>query len=301
MYSFSPARPSSQVFYHHGALTERFRRLWGRSSLVCTQILEGETHTTTETHNSLVCTTDRPRTVHCLSPHDMTYHNVLVVALLVSRTAAWGPDSPIAKFWSSGSVQLIETSHSDIFFTGQDVLLDASEIVKALDIMRNNSEFMWQHECILFLRVFVELHPEREAELVQRMREGRFDIGATFTEGFEGSMYNEALVRQMYEGRKWFVERYPGIDSAAVAFHQDAPLRSLQMPQVYSRAGVRYLKASRFSDKIFRWAAPDGSSLLAYEEFHYYVRVQRQLERARAGSLLILPDLGRGAHGRVAQ
>ena len=111
---------------------------------------------------------------------------------------------------------------------------------------------------------------EREQELAQRMREGRFDIGATFTEGFESSMYNEALVRQMYEGRKWYVERYPGIRSAVVAFHQDAPLRALQIPQVYSKAGVQYLKASRFSDKIFRWAAPDGSSLLAFEEFHYY-------------------------------
>jgi alpha-mannosidase len=195
-------------------------------------------------------------------------HALLVASLLPDRARAWGPGSPTANFWVNGSVHLIEVSHSDIFFTGRDILLDGSEIAKALDIMRNDSSFKWQHECMLFLRSFIELYPEREQEVVQRLREGRFDIGATFTEGFESSMYNEALVRQMYEGRKWFVERYPGIDSAVVAFHQDAPLRALQMPQVYSKAGVRYLKASRFSDKIFRWASPDGSSLLAFEEFH---------------------------------
>ena len=38
---------------------------------------------------------------------------------------------------------------------------------------------------------------------------------------------------------------------------------------MYAKAGVRFLKASRYSDGIFRWEAPDGSSLLAYEEYHY--------------------------------
>lgn len=40
-------------------------------------------------------------------------------------------------------------------------------------------------------------------------------------------------------------------------------------PKVYAKAGVRFLKGSRYGDGIFRWASPDGSSLLAYEEYHY--------------------------------
>jgi hypothetical protein len=42
-------------------------------------------------------------------------------------------------------------------------------------MMQNSSTFQWQHECILFLRAYVEMYPEREWELVARMAEGRFD------------------------------------------------------------------------------------------------------------------------------
>ena len=44
----------------------------------------------------------------------------------------------------------------------------------------------------LFLRIYVEMYPEREPELLLRMSEGRFDIGGTFTEGYESSMLNES-------------------------------------------------------------------------------------------------------------
>jgi allantoicase len=44
----------------------------------------------------------------------------------------------------------------------------------------------------LFLRVYVEMYPQREEELVLRMSEGRFDIGGTWTEGYESSMLNES-------------------------------------------------------------------------------------------------------------
>ncbi len=55
--------------------------------------------------------------------------------------------------------------------------------------------------------------------------------------------------------RKWFVERYPGIDSA-VGKPSTRMLRCVRSrcPRSMARTGVRYLKASRFSDKIFRWA-----------------------------------------------
>lgn len=82
-------------------------------------------------------------------------------------------------------------------------------------------------------------------------------------------MYNEILVRQMYEGRKWFVERYPEVDSARVAFQQDCPAKALQTAQIYNRSGIAYFKASRLGDVIFRWAAPDGSSVLAFEQVDY--------------------------------
>lgn len=138
---------------------------------------------------------------------------------------------------------VLEVSHSDIFWlgNGNDMKVDSDNIAKALDMMKTDSEFAWQHECMVILRAFLAYYPDRRDELVQRMSEGRFDIGATFSEPLEETLYGELLVRQMYLGRKWFVDNFPGVDSAVVAFHQDGPLRALQMPQIYAKAGVKYV------------------------------------------------------------
>eukprot|EP01060_Flectonema_neradi_P020177 TRINITY_DN27698_c0_g1_i1.p1 TRINITY_DN27698_c0_g1~~TRINITY_DN27698_c0_g1_i1.p1 ORF type:complete len:1128 (+),score=218.92 TRINITY_DN27698_c0_g1_i1:491-3385(+) len=149
--------------------------------------------------------------------------------------------------------------------------MDSNDIATMLNIMNQNPYFVSQHECIIFWRAFLSYYPEREDELVARVKDRRFDIGGTFTEGFEEMMYNELMVRQIYNGRKWFIERYPELENltAQVAFHQDGPLRALQMPQVYKKSGLKYLKASRLSDNFFKWASPDGSYLIAFEETHY--------------------------------
>ena len=191
-------------------------------------------------------------------------------------TCSTPPDS----WWAGGEVHLVEVSHSDVGWLGvgmpswglpyPDLIDDTMNIAASLDMMAKDPAFSWQHECMLFLRVFVEMYAEREAELVARIAEGRFDIGGTFTEGLESTQLNELMARQMYSGRKWFVERYPGLDSGVVAFHQDGPLRAIQAPQVWAKSGMRYLKSSRWSDQVLAWhGADDDSSVLAMTEVHY--------------------------------
>jgi hypothetical protein len=182
---------------------------------------------------------------------------------------------PVDPLWmrAGAQVHLVEVSHSDIFWLGtdDDVEIDARNINASLALMAANPKFVWQHECILFLRIYVEMYgPEAEAALIARIAEGRFDIGGTFTEGFESTMVNEVLARQMYVGRKWFVERYPALDSAVVAFHQDGPLRAIQMPQVYAKAGMRYMKPSRLAEDVILWAGLDGASgLISFPQWQY--------------------------------
>lgn len=181
---------------------------------------------------------------------------------------------PVDPIWATpgATVHLAQVSHSDIFWLGtqDDVLVDAANINASLALMSANPAFIWQHECMLFLRVYVEMYPAAEAALIARISEGRFDIGGTFTEGFESSMLNELLARQMYLGRKWFVERYPALESAVVAFHQDGPLRAAQMPQVYYKAGIKYLKPSRLAEDIVHWKGLDaGPGLIAFPQWQY--------------------------------
>jgi Glycosyl hydrolases family 38 N-terminal domain len=188
-----------------------------------------------------------------------------------------GPPDP---FWRDGEVHLVEASHSDVGWLGvgmpswglpfPDLVDDTMNIAASLDMMAADPGFAWQHECMLFMRCFVDMYPQREAELISRIAEGRFDIGGTFTEGLESTQLNELMARQMYTGRKWFVERYGALDSAVVAFHQDGPLRALQAPQVWKKSGMRYLKSSRWSDQTLAWCgADDVSCVLAMTEVHY--------------------------------
>lgn len=108
-------------------------------------------------------------------------------------------NSTLSAFWQNGKVVVLEVAHSDILWLGRtnDMKLDASQIAMALDMMKVDPSFAWQHEDMIIFRAFLAFYPEREAELVQRMQEGRFDIGATFTEPFEETLYNELLLRQV--------------------------------------------------------------------------------------------------------
>ena len=183
------------------------------------------------------------------------------------------PPPNVSAFWGgpNAEVHLIEISHSDIYWLGQadDMRIDSAEIAQALDLMATHPRFKWNHECILFVRAFIEFFPEREAEMVQRLQEKRLDFGATFSQPFEAPLYNEVLIRQLYEGRKWFVERYPEVDSARVAFQQDSPAKSLQSFQILNKSGIPFLKASRIGEEIYNWASPDGSTTLTFEQVDY--------------------------------
>lgn len=113
-------------------------------------------------------------------------------------------NSTLSAFWQNGKVVVLEVAHSDILWLGRtnDMKLDASQIAMALDMMKADPSFAWQHEDMIIFRAFLAFYPEREAELVQRMQEGRFDIGATFTEPFEETLYNELLLRQVRRAGK---------------------------------------------------------------------------------------------------
>jgi pimeloyl-ACP methyl ester carboxylesterase len=58
-----------------------------------------------------------------------------------------------------------------------DVELDATNINASLALMAATPRVVWQHECILFLRVYVEMYgAEAERALIARIAEGRFGL-----------------------------------------------------------------------------------------------------------------------------
>lgn len=184
-------------------------------------------------------------------------------------------EAPIPDDWGyfrNGTIHIIQSSHQDIAWmdTPEYCRTERIEdiIIPALDIMREDPNFTFEMEQTLNLMEFLEAHPERRDEVIERYKEGRFVWGATYNQPYEGLASGEQLVRQAYYGRKWIRENLPGCDGRT-ANNVDVPGRTMQMPQILAKSGIRNLFVSRMREGLYDWYSPDGSSVLTYTPGNY--------------------------------
>ena len=171
-----------------------------------------------------------------------------------------------------GHLHIISSSHQDIAWMDSPekciVFRDTNCITPALAMMAKDPAYSFTMENMLNLMEYVERHPERAGEIARLTREGRMEWGATFNQPYESLYSGEQLIRQAYFGRLWIKRNFPGAD-ARVYFNPDVPGRAAQMPQILAKAGIPYLVMSRYHEGFYRWASPDGTSVLAYSPGHY--------------------------------
>lgn len=182
------------------------------------------------------------------------------------------PAGPQSLYFNNGSVFIVSSSHQDTAWMDTPAACRQYRIehviLPALELMRNNPDYTFCMEGTLHLMEFLGAHPERRDEIIQRMKEGRLEFGATFNEPYESWLSGEELVRETYFGRRWIKKNLPGCD-ARVAFNPDPPGRSLQMQQILSKAGIPYMFISRYHEGLYRWQSPDGTGVLLYSPGHY--------------------------------
>ncbi len=171
-----------------------------------------------------------------------------------------------------GRLHIISSSHQDIAWMDSPekciAFRDTNCITPALAMMAKDPAYSFTMENMLNLREYLERHPERAEEIGRLTREGRMEWGATFNQPYESLLTGEQLVRQTYFGRLWLKRTVPGAD-ARVYFNPDVPGRAAQMPQILAKAGIPYMVMSRYHEGFYRWASPDGSSVLTYSPGHY--------------------------------
>lgn len=189
--------------------------------------------------------------------------------------SSFGVTAPIEKDWgifSEGEIHLLQSSHQDIAwmdtpdYCRQDRIDNI--IIPALGMMRNDPDITFEMEQTLNLMEFLQAHPERKDEVIQRYREGRFLWGATYNQPYEGLSSGEQLARQTVYGRKWIKDHLPGCDDFT-ASNMDVPGRAMQYPQILAKSGLKYLFISRMKEGLFDWSSPDGTSILTYSLGHY--------------------------------
>jgi alpha-mannosidase len=171
-----------------------------------------------------------------------------------------------------GRLHIISSSHQDIAWMDSPekciAYRDANCISPALAMMARDPAYCFTMENMLNLMEYLERHPDRTGEVARLTREGRLEWGATFNQPYESLYSGEQLVREAYFGRLWLKRTIPGAD-ARVYFNPDVPGRAAQMPQILAKAGIPYMVMSRYHEGFYRWASPDGSSILAYSPGHY--------------------------------
>ena len=186
---------------------------------------------------------------------------------------------PYETYFDKGEFALHCTCHNDLGWLNTQAktadFRSSDIILPALKLLKEYPEFVYTMESTAYLMEFLERHPELREEMAERMREGRFRWGASYVQCQEVHVGPEKLVRQFYLGRLWLKTTFPGVDTRFY-FKTDPPSMTLQMPQILSKAGVKYAIQGRMPFGYYNWQAPDGSEVLVYAQ--HYVDPMRLLD-----------------------
>lgn len=170
-------------------------------------------------------------------------------------------------YFDNGSFAIHCTCHNDLGWLNTQArtadFRSEKIILPALKLLEQYPEFRYSMESTAYLMELLARHPEKRDAMYRMMREGRFRWGASYVQCLEVHVGPEKLVRQFYYGRRWLRENFPGVDSHTY-YKTDPPALTLQMPQILRKAGIKYLIQGRMPFGLYRWAAPDGSEILAY-------------------------------------
>lgn len=175
-------------------------------------------------------------------------------------------------YFGKGTINIICSSHQDIAWMNTPDSCREERIHKiiipALDLMDKNPAYKFEMEQTLNLMEVLDKVPTEKNRIINAYKKGQFSWGATFNQPYEGLESGEQLVRQTYFGRKWIKDNLPGMDALA-AYNVDVPGRSLQIPQILEKAGIKYLFVSRMKEGFYNWFSPNGSKILTYSPGNY--------------------------------
>lgn len=188
------------------------------------------------------------------------------------------PDSqliPLSEknIFKNGTVYVIPSSHQDIAWENTPEwcirFRDEHVISPALQMLKANPAYHYSVESALSFYEYMDRHPEKKEEISKYIREGRLEWGATFNQPYEGLYTGEALIRQLYLGKRYLEKEIPG-GRFEVAWNPDPPSRVMQMPQILAKSGVKSLLFSRYEPGVYKWQSPDGSAITAFSAGQYF-------------------------------
>jgi len=140
----------------------------------------------------------------------------------------------------------------------------------------------------IVLEDYLEVRPERRAQVEQYVKEGKLVVGPWYVLPDEFIVSGEAIVRNLEWGRK--VAREFGAEPSDAGFVCDIFGHNSQMPQIFAgfgiKAGFIWRGLNTIQTRHFRWQGADGTELPCYRFGHggycsYAFAMRRALEQTR--------------------
>lgn len=146
----------------------------------------------------------------------------------------------------------------------------------AVQLLRENPEYVFTLEQVVFLDWLLESDPELFAQVQEYVAEGRISIvGGWWVEPDANLPALESFVRQGLYGQR-FLEEHFGVQ-ATVAFNVDSFGHSAALPQILAKQGIDsycFLRPgpheNSLDQSLFSWKGIDGTDLPTYRIPHEY-------------------------------
>jgi len=181
-----------------------------------------------------------------------------------------------------------------------------------LNLMEKYSDFYFCQSSAQYYKWLEERYPETFEKVKKRVDEGRWEIvGGTWVESDGNLPSGESFVRQYLHGKRYFKKKF-GVD-VKIAWMPDSFGYAWTLPQIMRKCGMKFFLTQKmnwndttfFPYYVFKWTAPDGSSILTHQTVGTYsepvtdMSLQQQMERLnlcqQLNDLLVL--FGIGDHG----
>ena len=149
-------------------------------------------------------------------------------------------------------------------------------------------------------------YPELHNRIKDKVRAGTWiPVGGMWAEPDLNMPDGESFARQLLYGKRYFLDKF-GVD-VTVGWNPDGFGHNFQLPQILSKAGVKYYVFERCAPEgtpVFWWEGLDGSRLLAYVPPGWYLvnlkdGVRELLQEASKNTALkdFMLLYGEGDHG----
>ncbi len=140
-----------------------------------------------------------------------------------------------------------------------------------LNLMREFPQFTFSQSQASVYRIAEEFAPDMLKEIVQRAKEGRWEVTASTWVEADRNMGNaESVARHHLYTAEYL--RSLGLTPSAVDFEPDTFGHHRNTPELLSQAGVKYYYHCRGLEGVtlYRWRAPSGAEVLGYREPFWY-------------------------------